>query len=64
MSKFIILHSLIVKTGAIAALSFGVDSGLWTLMAENGDKPQQVVELASSLGIDPALLSELQPHIS
>ena len=35
----------------------GVDTGLWELMAQNGDRPQKVGELAGSLDIDPALLS-------
>lgn len=39
------------------AVGFGVDSGLWVLMAQNGDKPQRVSDLASSLGIEPKLLS-------
>lgn len=36
---------------------FGVDTGLWELMAKNGDQPQKVGELAASLDIDAALLS-------
>lgn len=45
--------------GAIGAIGFGVDSGLWVLMAQNGDGPQKVIDLAMSLGIDPRLLSGL-----
>lgn len=41
----------------MAGLNFGVDSGLWTLMAQNGGKPQKVGELAAKLGIDRVLLS-------
>lgn len=41
----------------MAGLNFGVDSGLWTLMAQNGEKPQKVGELAAKLGIDHVLLS-------
>jgi hypothetical protein len=41
----------------MAGLNFGVDSGLWELMAQNGDKPQKVGELAEKLGIDHVLLS-------
>jgi hypothetical protein len=41
----------------MAGLNFGVDSGLWTLMAQNGDEPQKVGELAEKLGIDHVLLS-------
>ncbi|KAF4221569.1 hypothetical protein CNMCM5878_008817 [Aspergillus fumigatiaffinis] len=52
------------QTGAMAGLNFGVDSGLWTLMAQNGDKPQNVGELAAKLGIDHVLLSRLMRHLS
>jgi hypothetical protein len=45
------------QTGAMAGLNFGVDSGLWELMAQSGDKPQKVGELAEKLGIDHVLLS-------
>ena len=47
------------QIGAIAAIAVGVDSGLWVLMARNGDKPQKVTDLAASLGVDPNLLSRL-----
>lgn len=46
----------------MAGLNFGVDSGLWEFMAQNGDKPQKVFELAEKLGIDHVLLSMF--HIS
>ncbi|GLA74427.1 hypothetical protein AtubIFM55763_005670 [Aspergillus tubingensis] len=45
------------QIGAMMAVGFGVDSGLWVLMAQNGDKPQRVSDLASSIGIEPKLLS-------
>ena len=45
------------QIGAMMAVGFGVDSGLWVLMARNGDKPQKVPDLASSLEIEPKLLS-------
>ncbi|KAJ2982221.1 hypothetical protein NQ176_g1534 [Zarea fungicola] len=45
----------------IAALTFGVDCGLWARMAQNGDKAQAVAELAAELGVDPALLNEYTP---
>lgn len=41
----------------MAGLNFGVDSGLWELMAQNGDKPQKVGEIAEKLGVDHVLLS-------
>lgn len=37
----------------------GVDAGLWILMAKNGDGPQNVADLADTLGFDPVLLGEL-----
>jgi hypothetical protein len=48
----------LIQTGALAGLNFGVDSGLWKLMAKNGDKPQKVDDLASTLGVDRVLLGE------
>ncbi|KAG0158638.1 O-methyltransferase, family 2 [Penicillium digitatum] len=52
------------QMGTIAAIGFGVDAGLWILMAQNGDKPQKVTDLAMSLGVDPKLLSRLMRHVS
>ncbi|KAK8087155.1 O-methyltransferase- family 2 [Apiospora phragmitis] len=51
------------QTGAMAGLTTGVDTGLWALMAKNGDKPQKVSELASSLKMDTLLLSRLMRHL-
>ncbi|KAK7425773.1 hypothetical protein QQZ08_007749 [Neonectria magnoliae] len=51
------------QTGAMAGLLFGVDTGLWELMAKNGDRPQKVSELAESLGVEPLLLSRLMRHL-
>lgn len=42
----------------MAGLAFGVDVGLWKLMAKNGEVPQKASILASDLGLDPVLLSE------
>ncbi|GIJ83164.1 hypothetical protein Asppvi_001683 [Aspergillus pseudoviridinutans] len=58
------IHHCWAQTGAIAGLNFGVDSGLWILMAQNGDKPQKVDDLAANLGIDNVLLSRLMRHLS
>ncbi|RAH61686.1 O-methyltransferase [Aspergillus piperis CBS 112811] len=52
------------QIGAMMAVGFGLDSALWDLMAQNGDKPQRVPDLASSLGIEPKLLSRLLRHLS
>ncbi|TEA12127.1 O-methyltransferase mpaG [Colletotrichum sidae] len=51
------------QTGALAGLNFGVDTGLWKLMAENGDRPQKVEDLARDLGVDARLLSRLMRHL-
>ncbi|KAI9367783.1 O-methyltransferase [Aspergillus egyptiacus] len=51
------------QIGAMMAVAFGVDSGLWALMAQSGNQPQKVSELASSLGIEPKLLSRLMRHL-
>ncbi|QLI68785.1 uncharacterized protein G6M90_00g052260 [Metarhizium brunneum] len=47
------------ETGAMAALNFGVDCGLWLLMAKSRDQPQKVNGLAKTLGVDPTLLSAM-----
>lgn len=44
----------------MAGINLGIDTGLWNLMAKNGDKPQKVADLSRELGIDPDLLSKLQ----
>ncbi|KAI9150538.1 O-methyltransferase mpaG [Paramyrothecium foliicola] len=41
----------------VAAINFGADTGLWTLMDKRGDIPQQVTDLAAVLCVDPRLLS-------
>ncbi|KAK8025498.1 S-adenosyl-L-methionine-dependent methyltransferase [Apiospora arundinis] len=51
------------QTGAMAGLTTGVDTGLWALMAKNGDRPQRVSELASTLAMDPVLLGRLMRHL-
>ncbi|XXH04676.1 hypothetical protein Hte_011096 [Hypoxylon texense] len=45
------------------AISFGVQSGLWIAMANNGDGPQKVVDLAKQLGIQEELLQRMMRHI-
>ncbi|KAK5987850.1 O-methyltransferase mpaG' [Cladobotryum mycophilum] len=52
------------QPGTIAAISFGVSSGLWTLMAKNGTKSQRVSDLAASLAVDPNLLRRLMRHLA
>ncbi|KAK1973862.1 hypothetical protein LZ30DRAFT_814830 [Colletotrichum cereale] len=53
------------QIGALAGLNFGVDSGLWELMAKHGDQPQKVNELAADLGVDPVLLGDhLMRHLA
>ncbi|TLD26357.1 hypothetical protein PspLS_05160 [Pyricularia sp. CBS 133598] len=52
------------QTSAIGALTFGIDTGLWELMARNGDRPQAVADLAGALGIDPPLLARVMRHVT
>ncbi|KAL4917428.1 O-methyltransferase [Aspergillus aurantiobrunneus] len=51
------------QIGAISAIAFGVDSGLWVLMVQNGDEPQRVADLAVTLRVDPELLRRLMRHL-
>jgi hypothetical protein len=53
----------LAKTGAMSGLIFGVDTGLWKLMAENGEKPQKVSDLATSLAVEPLLLRKCRFNI-
>lgn len=46
------------QAGAFAGFNYGVDSGLWTLMAKNGDRPQKVSELSQALGLNEKVLSK------
>ncbi|KAJ2974552.1 hypothetical protein NUW58_g8625 [Xylaria curta] len=48
----------------VMAISFGVKSGLWTAMANNGDGPQKVVDLAEQLGLQEELLQRMMRHIA
>ncbi|KAI1121653.1 S-adenosyl-L-methionine-dependent methyltransferase [Nemania abortiva] len=48
----------------VMAISFGVQSGLWTTMAKNGDGPQKVVDLAKQLGMQEELLKRMMRHIA
>ncbi|TLD12127.1 uncharacterized protein PgNI_03583 [Pyricularia grisea] len=52
------------QTSATGALTFGIDTGLWELMARNGDRPQAVADLAAALGIDPPLLARVMRHVA
>ncbi|KAM0543412.1 hypothetical protein ACHAO7_009398, partial [Fusarium culmorum] len=51
------------EPAVLAALIFGVETGLWKLMARNGDKPQLVEELAIGIDVDPKLLGRLMRHL-
>ncbi|CAJ2508351.1 Uu.00g133770.m01.CDS01 [Anthostomella pinea] len=51
------------QAGALAGLQLGVDTGLWKLMAKNGDEPQKVGDLADALGIEKPLLSRMMRHL-
>lgn len=51
-----IINQMYWQIGVISAVAFGVDCGLWVLMAQSGDQPQKVMDLAVGLGVDPELL--------
>ncbi|PHH74550.1 hypothetical protein CDD82_4882 [Ophiocordyceps australis] len=53
----------IMLTSSIAAIGFGIETGLWKLMANNGDRAQRVDDLAASLGVDRILLSRMMRHM-
>ncbi|XDG04359.1 hypothetical protein ABKA04_003974 [Annulohypoxylon sp. FPYF3050] len=55
---------LLSEPSNVMAISFGVQSGLWTAMSNNGDGPQKVVDLAKQLGIQEELLSRMMRHIA
>ncbi|KAJ4419212.1 hypothetical protein N0V82_005119 [Gnomoniopsis sp. IMI 355080] len=50
--------------GVLGAISYGVDSHLWKVMAKSGDRPQKVSELAEGLGLNENVLSRLLRHLS
>ncbi|KAK8143173.1 hypothetical protein G3M48_007616 [Beauveria asiatica] len=52
------------ETGAMAAINFGIDCGLWALMARNGDGSQTVMDLAAALSVDAILLSRVMRHLA
>ncbi|RYP84309.1 hypothetical protein DL769_001224 [Monosporascus sp. CRB-8-3] len=48
----------------VMAISFGVHTGLWTTMVNNGDGPQKVADLAKQLGMQEELLQRMMRHIA
>ncbi|KAI0158284.1 S-adenosyl-L-methionine-dependent methyltransferase [Xylariaceae sp. FL1272] len=46
------------------AIAFGAQSGLWNAMANNGDGPQKVADLAKQLGLQEELLQRMMRHIA
>ncbi|ETS79410.1 hypothetical protein PFICI_09263 [Pestalotiopsis fici W106-1] len=52
------------QSGVVAALNTGTVSGLWRTMAQNGDRPQTVKELAVATGMDSVLLARLMRHLA
>jgi hypothetical protein len=46
------------------AIGFGVQTGLWTTMAQNGDRPQSVSNLASQLRMPEELLTRMMRHVA
>ncbi|KAI0892182.1 S-adenosyl-L-methionine-dependent methyltransferase [Annulohypoxylon nitens] len=60
----IMIQQIWAQPSNVMAISFGVQSGLWTAMSNNGDGPQKVVDLAKQLGIQEELLSRMMRHIA
>ncbi|TDZ41284.1 O-methyltransferase mpaG [Colletotrichum trifolii] len=50
------------QPAAFTALTYAVDSGLFSLMAQS-EGPQKVADLARTLGHDPALLGRIMRHL-
>ena len=46
------------------AISFGIQTGLWSAMAKNGDGPQKVSDLAKQLGVQEELLQRMMRHVA
>ncbi|PHH81830.1 hypothetical protein CDD82_7764 [Ophiocordyceps australis] len=58
------INHIWAQIGVISAITFGVDCGLWRLMARDGDKTYRVADLAAELGVDAALLCRLMRHLA
>ncbi|KAK4232773.1 hypothetical protein C8A03DRAFT_39595 [Achaetomium macrosporum] len=52
------------QPSAMAALSTGIDVGLFSLLAEDGGSAKNAKELAAKLGMDPPLLCRLMRHLA
>ncbi|KAI1872075.1 uncharacterized protein JN550_004278 [Neoarthrinium moseri] len=48
----------------VMAISFGVYTNLWTTMAQNGDGPQKVSDLAKQIGLQEELLQRMMRHVA
>ncbi|KAI0104310.1 S-adenosyl-L-methionine-dependent methyltransferase [Nemania sp. FL0031] len=60
----IMINHLWVQPCNVMAISFGVQSGLWSAMANNGDGPQKVTDLAKQLGVQEELLQRMMRHVA
>ncbi|KAI8632195.1 S-adenosyl-L-methionine-dependent methyltransferase [Xylariaceae sp. FL1651] len=60
----IMIRHVWAQPGNVMAISFGVQSGLWTTMTKNGDGPQKAVDLAKQLGMEEELLRRMMRHIA
>lgn len=51
------------QPSAFSALTVGIDTGLFTALAEDGGSPKTAQDLAKKLGVDSPLLCRLMRHI-
>ncbi|KAI1214680.1 S-adenosyl-L-methionine-dependent methyltransferase [Annulohypoxylon truncatum] len=51
------------QTATMAALTVGVDMGLFNIMAEDGGKSKKSADLAKAVGADPTLVARLLRHL-
>ncbi|KAI0423613.1 S-adenosyl-L-methionine-dependent methyltransferase [Xylaria sp. FL1042] len=60
----IMIQHIWAQPSNIMAISFGVQSGLWNAMVNNGEGPQKVVDLAKQLGMEKELLQRMMRHVA
>ncbi|KAI1271014.1 S-adenosyl-L-methionine-dependent methyltransferase [Xylaria sp. FL0933] len=60
----IMIQQVWVQPCNIMAISFSVQSGLWTAIMDNGDGPQKVGDLAKRLSIQKELLQRIMRHVA
>ncbi|OBT65222.1 hypothetical protein VE03_04786 [Pseudogymnoascus sp. 23342-1-I1] len=59
----VMLRHCWAQTSSLAAINYGIATGLWTLMAKNGAQDQRATNLARSLNVDEILLQRIMRHL-